>query len=171
MAMGPLTNFGYEKKVVLLQDITLPKDLPKGPITINAKVDVLVCHEICIPESHTASFVLNGSLYPATKAVDEARTAIPLDMGWETKISEDAGDLVVTINTDTPSAFGDLKSIHLYPEEWGLIDNTEQTSAQKDGNVLTLRHKRGDRPLADVPVSKLVVTYKDPNGKEKGRYV
>ncbi len=168
MPMGPLVNFGYEEKAVLLQDITLPKTLPDGPITLSAKVDVLVCHDICIPETHVATMTLNGDQYPASQAVDFARARLPIDMGWETSITENADDLVVTVNTDSPSAFTNLKSVSLYPEEWGLIDNTTQTTATLDGNVLTLRHKRGDRPLTDVPVSKLVITYEMPTGEKAG---
>ncbi len=167
MPMGPLVNFGFEEKAVLLQDLTLPGTLPKGPITLTAKVDVLVCKDICIPESHTATLTLNGGQYPAADAVEDARAKLPIDMGWETEISEERGNLIVRVNTDTPSAFSNLKSVALYPEEWGLIDNTATTSAKLDGSILTLTHKRGDRPLADVPVSKLIISYDAPTGATK----
>ena len=165
LIMGPLTNFGYEEKVVLLQDLTLPDTLLKGPQVLSATIDVLVCHEICIPETHTARLTLNGDQYPAKEAVDAAYTKLPIDTGWATSLSENEKDLVVSINTDTPSAFTNLKSIDLYPEEWGLIDNTQTTSATLGENILTLRHPRGDRPLSDAPVSKLVITYNDAMGK------
>lgn len=167
LPLGPLMNFGYEEKVVLLQEITLPENLPEGPQTITANIDILVCHEICIPESHAASFSINDGREPSVSAIEEARTALPVDMGWATAMSEDNGDLVVTINTDTPSAFAKLDSIELYPEEWGLILNTVETKASKDGSTLTLRHKRGDRAMAEVPVTKLVVVYEDAAGGRK----
>lgn len=168
LPMGPLTNFGYENKVVLLQDITLPKDLPAGPQEITATIDVLVCHEICIPEEHTASFTLNAGRDGAAQAVEEARGHLPVDAGWATSIAEADGDLTVSIDSDTPSAFAKLDSVELYPEEWGLILNTEPTRADKDGSTLTLRHKRGDRALSEVPVSKLVIVYEDAAGERKG---
>jgi len=62
LPMGPLMNFGYEGEVTLLQDITLPQNLPGGAQTITANIDILVCDEICIPESHTASFTINGHM-------------------------------------------------------------------------------------------------------------
>lgn len=168
LPMGPLTNFGYEEQVTLLQDLKLPENLPEGAQTITATIDVLVCHEICIPESHTASFTINDGSEPKTKAIENARAQLPIDMGWATSVREEKGDLVVTVATDTPSAFAKLKSIELYPEEWGLILNTTDTSAEKHGETLTLRHKRGDRALSEVPVSKLVIAYKDANGQRKG---
>jgi thiol:disulfide interchange protein DsbD len=167
LPLGPLTNFGYEEKVVLLQDLTLPENLPDGPQELTATIDILVCHEICIPESHTASFSINDGRDPAKNAIEEARAQLPIDMGWATSMTEADGDLVVTINTDTPSAFAKLKSVELYPEEWGLILNTVETRAERSGDTLTLRQKRGDRALSEVPVSKLVVVYEDANNERK----
>lgn len=168
MGMGPLVNFGYEEKVVLLQDLTLPENLPDGPVRLTATVDVLVCHDICIPETHKASMILNGEQYPAAAAVETARTALPLEMGWATSITEEGGNLIVTIKTDAPGAFGKMESLELYPEEWGLIDNTKTTTARKEGDDLILSHPRGDRALSDVPVSKLVIAYEDAAGIRKG---
>ncbi len=168
MPIGPLTNFGYENEVTLLQDITLPEDIGQGPQLITATLDILVCHEICIPETHTASFTINGDQDGSPATIEKARAKLPLEMGWATALAEKDGNLVVTIKTDMPSAFAKLKSIDLFPEEWGLIDNTQKTSATKDESSLTLTHKRGDRDLSDVPVSKLVVVYEDTAGQRKG---
>lgn len=167
LPIGPLMNFGYEDRVMLLQDITLPEDLAPGPQTITADIDLLVCHEICIPEKHQASFVINGNQDPAPEAIESARAKLPLDTGWDASIDEKDGELIVQIKTDTPSAFSRLGSLELYPEEWGLIDNPSKTTAQKDSASLTLRHKRGDRALSDVPVSRLVVVYNDKAGERK----
>ncbi len=173
LPLGPLTNFGYEGNVVLLQDITLPEKLPDGPLKISATLDLLVCHEICIPESHEVSFFINDGPdnddenYYATNAIERARTFLPLDMGWATTMAEADGDLIVTVNSDTPSAFTNLKSIDLFPEEWGLILNTQKTRTDKKVSTLTLHHARGDRALADVPVSKLVIAYDDAQGQRK----
>ena len=168
LPIGPLTNYGYEGKAVLLQDLTLPENLPEGPQTISATIDILVCHEICIPETHEASFTINNGSDSYSEAIAEARGFLPVEMGWATTLAEEAGDLVVTITTDMPSAFSKLESVNLYPEEWGLILYPETTRATREGNVLTLRHKRGDRALADIPVSKLVITYEDAAGNKKG---
>ena len=168
LTMGPLTNFGFEGTATLLQDLVLPDALPDGPVTLTAKIDVLVCHDICIPESHSASVTLNGGQPAAKDALDQARAGLPVDTGWSSALSEQDGDLVVRVETDAPGAFSNLETIELYPEEWGLIDNTQATRADKDGNTLILRHKRGDRALSDVPVSKLVIAYNDPGGTRTG---
>lgn len=167
LPMGPLTNFGYEGEVTLLQDIVLPKKLSGNAQTITAEIDLLVCDEICIPESHTASFTINGDEEPVPAAVEMARTKLPIDMGWQTTMAESDGNLVVTVATDTPNAFNKLKSIELYPEEWGLIANSEKTSAKKDDQHLILTHPRGERSLSEAPLSNLTIVYQDAMGERK----
>jgi thiol:disulfide interchange protein/DsbC/DsbD-like thiol-disulfide interchange protein len=168
LPMGPLVNFGYEGKIMLLQELTLPEKLPEGVIELTGKIEILVCHEICLPENHQIKLTLNGGQFENSAILDKARAAMPLDTGWATTIEEEKGDLIVTINTDTPNAFARIETIELYPEEWGLIDNTAPTRAEIKGDSLVLRHKRGDRPLAETPpVSRLVVAYKDTAGQRK----
>lgn len=167
LPMGPLTNFGYEGEVTLLQNITLPEKLSGGAQTITAEIDLLVCAEICIPETHTASFIINGDEDPVPAAVEMARTKLPIDMGWQTTMAEEGGNLIVTIATDTPNAFNRLKSIEIYPEEWGLIANSGKTTATKDASHLILTHPRGERDLSEAPLSNIVVTYQDAMGARK----
>lgn len=165
LPMGPLMNFGYEDEVTLLQNITIPK--ADDEQTITADIEILVCDEICIPETHQASFTINGNEEPVPAAIELARTKLPIDMGWQTTMAEEGGNLVVTITTDTPNAFNKLKSIELYPEEWGLISNPEKTSAKKDEGHLILTHKRGERDLSDAPISNLLIVYEDAAGARK----
>ncbi|PZO87564.1 MAG: disulfide bond formation protein DsbD [Micavibrio aeruginosavorus] len=168
LPMGPLINFGFEGNPVLLQTLTLPENLPEGPQTLTANIELLVCHEICIPEKHEASFVINGDEEAVPAAIERARAAQPIEMGWPATYSEENGNLVVRIRTDAPSAFSKLNRIDLFPEEWGLIENTAATEAKLDGSTLILTHKRGDRDLSDAPLSKILITYEDPSGTRKG---
>lgn len=166
LPMGPLVNFGYEDEVTLLQDITFP-EVSGEPQTITANIEILVCNEICIPENLTETFTINGDEEPVPAAIELARTKLPIDMGWQSAMTESDGNLIVTIATDTPNAFNKLKSIELYPEEWGLISNPDKTSAKKDEGHLILTHKRGERDLSDAPISNLVVVYEDAAGARK----
>lgn len=99
--MGPLMN-GYEDEVILLQDIALPKNLDGAAQEIRAEIDIL--YEICIPESHTASFIINGDEDPVPAAVEMARTKLPIDMGWQSQLSQSGDNILVHIATDAPSA-------------------------------------------------------------------
>lgn len=167
LPMGPLVNYGYEKQVILLQDVTMPHDISGKAQTVRAKIDILVCNEICIPETHEASFIINGDEDPVPAAIEMARSKLPLDMGWESGFTEKDGNLVVTVKTDTPSAFNKLSSIELYPEEWGMVTNTAMATASKNAETLTITQARAERLLSDVPVSKMVIAYEDANGERK----
>ena len=63
---GDFTTYGYHDNAVLTQEIFVPKDAQVGDVTLNAKVDLLVCKDICIPQTIEKS--LNISI---TKAQGE----------------------------------------------------------------------------------------------------
>ena len=75
ISIGPLTNYGYEDKVVLLQDITLPDTLPQGEFTLNADISLLVCEEICIPEFGSYSITFNDKSLGDSVGIDTARSS------------------------------------------------------------------------------------------------
>ncbi len=50
LPLGPLMDFGYEDEVVFPFSITASKGATLGPADLHAKVDWLVCREVCIPE-------------------------------------------------------------------------------------------------------------------------
>src|ERR1700742_2836022 len=54
LPVGPLMDYGYEGKLWLLQDLTVPADAKVGDtVTLKAAVDWLVCQDICVPEDTT----------------------------------------------------------------------------------------------------------------------
>lgn len=166
MPMGPLVNFGYERNVVLLQTLTLPPNLPEGPQTITAKVDVLVCKDICIPESHSASFTLNGAEEAVPEAISQAQQKLPVIKEVQGKIAESDGMLTLSLPS---AALPDVDSVDLFPESWGLIDNAKTTTTTREGDTLTLSHPRGERPLAEADQTlSFVLAYEDSAGQRQG---
>jgi thiol:disulfide interchange protein DsbD len=49
LALGPLMDFGYEDEVLFPLVIDVSKSAKPGPVALDAKVDWLVCREVCIP--------------------------------------------------------------------------------------------------------------------------
>ncbi len=49
LPLGPLMDFGYEDEVLFPFTLTAGSSSPPGPATLHAKVDWLVCREVCIP--------------------------------------------------------------------------------------------------------------------------
>ena len=49
LPLGPLMDFGYEDEVLFPLTLNVAKTAKAGPATLHAKVDWLVCREVCIP--------------------------------------------------------------------------------------------------------------------------
>ena len=49
LPLGPLMDFGYEDEVLFPMEVNVAATMPIGPIELHAKVDWLVCREVCIP--------------------------------------------------------------------------------------------------------------------------
>jgi thiol:disulfide interchange protein len=68
IAVPPLVNYGFEGPTILVSELTVPATYKNSQLVIKAKVDWLVCKEVCIPAE--ASFELN---LPVTQTAIEAR--------------------------------------------------------------------------------------------------
>jgi thiol:disulfide interchange protein DsbD len=49
LPLGPLMDFGYEGEVYFPMSLSIAKGIGPGQVTLGAKVDWLVCREVCIP--------------------------------------------------------------------------------------------------------------------------
>ena len=49
LPLGPLMDFGYENEVLFPLSLDVAKNAKPGPASLQAKVDWLVCREVCIP--------------------------------------------------------------------------------------------------------------------------
>ncbi len=49
LPLGPLMDFGYEDTVAFPVAITAPAGAKPGPVHLDAKVDWLVCAQVCVP--------------------------------------------------------------------------------------------------------------------------
>ncbi len=49
LPLGPLMDFGYENEVLFPLNLNVVKTAKAGPEVLHAKVDWLVCREVCIP--------------------------------------------------------------------------------------------------------------------------
>ncbi|MCI5060905.1 MAG: thioredoxin family protein [Alphaproteobacteria bacterium] len=163
---GPLVNYGHEGEVTLLQNLTAPSDYDGAPFTLSANINLLVCHEICIPETHQASITFNDA--GSTASPDIIRTAekvLPVTKGWPATYIEKNGELHIHVQVEDMSFLETAQNIALLPEEWGLIDNLADVQASPLNTGFQLRQKRGERPLSDVQNAAFVLSYQDQNGQ------
>jgi thiol:disulfide interchange protein DsbD len=165
--VGPLTSYGFEGKATMLQLMTIPDDLPDGPIELTADVSLLVCKEICIPEYETITIKLNeGKNISNSEYIDKAHNFIPFDDGWSLLFSEKDGELLLPIDIGITRLINavDLDTLSIMPLQWGIIHNPSKTGyLLEDGNFF-LKHKRGDRPIHDLELILGLITFTRPDG-------
>ena len=164
---GPLTNYGYEEEVTLLQNLTLPEDIGDAPFMLKASVNLLVCHEICIPESHDVSLILNGNTPAEPDAIAVAEAALPVDTNWKAHYDTDGTDFNIKIILDDVSEFSGASDIVLLPEDWGAINNNTDATLTVLNSGIEISQELGERDLAEIENLPVVVTFKDSSGKNK----
>lgn len=165
----PLLNYGYEKNAVLLQKLRVPDDLPPGPATLKADMEVLVCKEECIPEYASLSVVLND---PAAGETDNApflaaaldRTPVAAD--WPAAFGEENGNLVLTLAP--PGDFSCGGEMVIFPADWGMVDNAAPARVDADAGKIVLTQKRGERPLSELERAGFVVSCKTGDDPARG---
>ena len=147
---GPLLNYGYEDGVILLQKIRAPAELAEGAVTLKADIDVLVCKEICIPESGTYELILNGldsSSADNTDYFGNARGKMPAPAPGHATYAEQGGTFVIEMPVAWPQT---IKRYDYIPTEWGMVENTAPSEITVEGGRLTIKQPRGQRALSDV---------------------
>lgn len=148
LPIGPLLNYGYENNVVLLQKIKAPRDLPEGAIALKADIDILVCKEICIPESGTYDLVLNDSHAPEPKKFfDDVRSKLPSGTSSDASYYEEDGYFVIEKPIDWSQRAAHYDYI---PEDWGVVENAAPTDIKEKDGKLIIRQKRGERALSEL---------------------
>ncbi len=154
LPFDPLVNYGYEKEALLTQTLTIPSDIPDGAIHIPVRFDILVCKEICIPESVEKVLSFNDGKLNEDEAGPEffadAQNAIPHTddkHGWKGQLSENNGNLILSL--ETPKTAEQLQDyeFEFFPYEYGLVDNAAVPSTIIDGNRVIFQQARGDFQL------------------------
>ncbi|MBU6234767.1 MAG: thioredoxin family protein [Alphaproteobacteria bacterium] len=170
---GPLMNFGYHNHAVILTDVKVPtilSDALGSTMTIKGQANVLVCDEICIPETHAIALdipVAASAGAANTDLFETAAAAIPVVRDWHTVTEVDADEVRVRITLPaTANAFAsDPESTVWFPYEWGYIENATDQSASYEPSTRTLTLRQGRADTRDV--SKLSEgTYILNNGDE-----
>src|SRR5215469_11521172 len=94
LPLGPLMDFGYEDEVAFPVQLTAANNLKQGPIHLDAKVDWLVCREVCIPGK--AHLGLNLTVDPNATAPAQPVGALGEALGLLPKPLEPGMKLTVT---------------------------------------------------------------------------
>lgn len=169
----PLVNFGYSGKTTYLATLTVPADWPAGdPLPVDLTIDWLVCSDICIPESGSASFEI------PTAAASEpdssvaftfvsARRNMPTAVNWPARLR---GSPIGMLSLNVEPRGVDLAALStaaFFPLAPDLIDNSaEQTFDIQEGGTLALTLTPQGATRAAPVDGVLVLT--DTSGLRKG---
>ncbi len=164
---GPLMNFGYTDEAVMLTDLAIPANAPIGQtLALRANVNVLVCDEICIPETQAIALDLpiRASSSPANAELFAgAARKLPQIIDWATNTEIDANE--VRVRVTLPSYAADIgkaaSDMEFFPLEWGYIENASDQRAtfEPSTGTLTLRQQRASgRDIAAIESAGYVLT-------------
>ena len=160
--VGPLTNYGYEKRVTFLVPVRVPDGpLSTGPLRIAADARWLVCREECVPEDGRFTLTLNDpAATPNTETrvlFDTARSQWPEEQGASGSYSLDGESLALAIDLPDLSARSP-SDVWFAANAWGPVDPSGVQSWTRNDGQVTLRVPVGDVPPAgDEPLEGLLV--------------
>ncbi|MBL4590283.1 MAG: thioredoxin family protein [Alphaproteobacteria bacterium] len=145
-----IMNFVHEGQVHLVATVTIPEDYNAESFSLKVNADLLVCKEICIPESDEAIFEL-----PVREVSNKANQDIfeiaydnlPKNYDGDVKITEKNGKFQITLSdnpfeTDTPVVF--------FSNDWGLVESGSHAQIRADGKHTVFSFPRTDRELKEI---------------------
>lgn len=144
--VGPLMDYGYEGKVWLLVDLTVPADAQSGSVNLSAVVQYLVCREVCIPEDATVQLPLvvdpraGGPDTASAAEFAAARAKTPTASPWPIHYALGA-DLRIYVRAPALSGSARPTDVQFFPDNSGSITDAapQGFGFAKDGIVLRLK--------------------------------
>jgi thiol:disulfide interchange protein DsbD len=135
---GPIVNYGYKDEATLLVPLTVARQAAIGPA--QAKLFLLECAEMCIPEQATLDLDLReASDSPAIFA--KARAALPRAFGGSAHVAVGAKTLVLTL-TNAVLAGVKTDAVRFYPAMAHAVDYDVSPGASISGDTLTWKLAR-----------------------------
>jgi thiol:disulfide interchange protein len=144
LPLGPIMNYGYEGRAILPVPITIPTTAkPGAPVHLSAKVDYLICAEVCVPGEAVAG--LDLPIAPGPAAVDPAGHAI-IQSALANTPRQGAVTATFQANSGTVrlSAAGsalagaDAANAYFFPYDSSAIDQAKPQSIERGPRGLTL---------------------------------
>jgi thiol:disulfide interchange protein DsbD len=144
LPVGPLMNYGYEGEVLLPIPLTAPATArPGDKATLAAKVEILVCAEICVPEDKQVSLTLPVTAGPAPAdpawgpKVAQALAAAPKPAGL-TAAFQPKGQAVALAIAGAPLKGADMAGAYFFPASATVIDHAKPEAIERGPEGLTL---------------------------------
>jgi thiol:disulfide interchange protein DsbD len=139
---GPIVNFGYRDAVTTLVPLHFARD---ATITdsAQAKLFLLECQEMCIPESVTLDIDLHDT--PGSTALyNDARAAMPKPFNGVATLSVEPTTIGLTI-TDRALSHANPRTVQFFPATIGAVDYDARSEVRISGDTLIWKTSRASR--------------------------
>jgi thiol:disulfide interchange protein len=146
LPLGPLMDFGYEGEALFPFAINVSNAAKPGPVDLRAKVDWLVCREVCIPGKAELSVRRNLSLRAEASSPNEADEAIftrfaeqlprPMPPDFEAVFQPSGDGFRLAVQTGQQE-----RSAAFFPADQNILDNPapQKLTPTPSGLILDLK--------------------------------
>lgn len=150
---GDIQIYGYHDDVLLIQEITPPKNFGDKTVTLRAKVSWLVCEKICIPGDANVEVTLpvsstnkpaNAELFGKFQQQLPQSPTPDFSAQWQ----RDGNDLLLRARS---SAFGQARSVDFFPAPAENVAVGHPQIASRTGDSVTFRMTRDSPARASLP--------------------
>ncbi|MEQ1610578.1 MAG: protein-disulfide reductase DsbD domain-containing protein [Hyphomonadaceae bacterium] len=160
--LATLMNYGYEHQLILPFQVTIPANAKPGDdITVDGKIEYLICADQCIPEDVTLSTNLRIATTPGTDDAGSAEIVralgnIPVPLTGRASVERtETGFRVAVLDAAVASAVAGAKNIRFFPEGYEVVNAAKQvvkTGPEGVSIELTASDfaKPGDQPIPGV---------------------
>ena len=155
LPLGPLMDFGYENEVLFPLDLNVSAAAKRGPATLQAKVDWLVCREVCIPGK--AELEVKRDVAVAGVASSTGEPDAGLWQRWASRLPGEPPPNAKIVFQPTPTGFrlgvttGRRETeAAFFPADQDILDNPAPQKVSPTARGLVLELKK-DTNLAAAP--------------------
>lgn len=145
-----IMNFVHEGQTHLVATVRIPADYNAESFLLKVKADLLVCKEICIPESDEAILELpvrEVSNKANQDIFESAYNNLPKNYDGDVKITEKNGKFEITLS-DNPFETNAL--VIFFSNDWGLVKSGSHAQIRADGENTVFSFPRTDRKLKEI---------------------
>jgi thiol:disulfide interchange protein/DsbC/DsbD-like thiol-disulfide interchange protein len=136
---GDILIYGYHDEILLIQQVTPPKDLTGASVNLSAKVSWLVCEKICIPGDGTVNLSLPIAATNSPANVDlfaRFQRQLPTAPAADFSASWKADTAGLVLRVSHPD-LGKFASVEFFPSPPENVSVGHPRLASREGNVLT----------------------------------
>ena len=150
---GPLTDYGYQDRVLLIAPVHVPSEIQEQKVTLSADVSWLVCSNVCIPAKSAVSVdlpVQRGAPHLDAQTRYLFRTAQhdlpqPLPAGWRVTAEDEGSVFRIRL-----SAGAKIRQASFFPLDFNQVENAQPQTPVPLATGIELTVHKSDQLLKPV---------------------